>query len=89
MFDGIELTSLGNALTKMDSLCDQFPLHKAIFEGNLRKVSGYLRTCDIGERDIHGKSWLLCSDLALEASNGLFCFSPITGRQEAYLSLSS
>ncbi|XP_068728183.1 ankyrin repeat domain-containing protein 13C-B-like [Montipora capricornis] len=56
MFDGIELTSLGNALTKMDSLCDQFPLHKAIFEGNLRKVSGYLRTCDIGERDIHGNT---------------------------------
>ncbi|CAH3134873.1 unnamed protein product [Porites lobata] len=40
----------------MDSLCDRFPLHKAVFEGNLRKVSSCLRTCDIGERDIHGNT---------------------------------
>lgn len=47
---------------KMDSLCDRFPLHKAVFEGNLRKVSGCLRTCDIEERDVHGKNHRLCRD---------------------------
>ena len=46
----------------MDSLCDRFPLHKAVFEGNLRKVSGCLRTCDIEERDVHGKNHRICRD---------------------------
>ncbi|KAK2569535.1 Ankyrin repeat domain-containing protein 13C [Acropora cervicornis] len=40
----------------MDSLCDRYPLHKAIFDGNLRKVSGYLRTCNIEEKDVHGNT---------------------------------
>ena len=59
------MTSSGNAALKMDSnpLCDRFPLHKAVFEGNLRKVSGCLRTCDIAERDVHGKNCLLHCDL--------------------------
>ncbi|XP_048584372.1 ankyrin repeat domain-containing protein 13C [Nematostella vectensis] len=35
---------------------DRYPLHKAVFEGNLRKVSTALRTCDIEERDIHGNT---------------------------------
>jgi len=54
----IRMTSSGNAALKMDSnsLCDRFPRHKAVFEGNLRKVSGCLRTCDIEERDVHGKN---------------------------------
>ena len=43
----------------MESLCDRFPLHKAVFEGNLRKVSGCLRSCDIEERDVHGKELFL------------------------------
>ncbi|RMX51644.1 hypothetical protein pdam_00021479 [Pocillopora damicornis] len=40
----------------MDSLCDRFPLHRAVFEGNLRKVSSCLRTYDVGERDVHGNT---------------------------------
>ena len=34
---------------------ERYPLHKAVFEGNLRKVSSCLRTCDIEEQDVHGK----------------------------------
>lgn len=68
----------------MDSLCDRYPLHKAIFDGNLRKVSGYLRTCDIEEKDVHGKNPLLCGDRVLKASNGLFSFAPHTRPAKAY-----
>ncbi|XP_031564621.1 ankyrin repeat domain-containing protein 13C-B-like [Actinia tenebrosa] len=35
---------------------ERFPLHKAVYEGNLRKVSSCLRTCDIDEQDNHGNT---------------------------------
>lgn len=69
----------------MDSLCDRYPLHKAIFDGNLRKVSGYLRTCDIEEKDVHGKNLLVCGDRVLKASNGLFSFAAHTRPANAYV----
>lgn len=43
-------------MTETSSACDRYPLHKAVFEGNLRKVSSLLRDHDIGERDCHGKT---------------------------------
>ena len=42
-------------MTENHNACDRYPLHKAVFEGNLRKVSSLLRDHDIGERDIHGR----------------------------------
>ena len=69
----------------MDSLCDRYPLHKAIFDGNLRKVSGYLRTCNIEEKDVHGKNLLFCGDRVLKASNGLFSFTPHTRPAKGYV----
>ncbi|KXJ18332.1 ankyrin repeat domain-containing protein 13C-B [Exaiptasia diaphana] len=39
-----------------DKTAEDFPLHKAVFEGNLRKVSSCLRSCDIEEQDIHGNT---------------------------------
>ena len=82
MFHGIGLTSSGHTANKMDSLCDRFPLHRAVFEGNLRKVSGCLRTCDITEKDVHGKNYPICGDRVLKAPDSLFSFPPITGRHK-------
>lgn len=82
MDHGICLTSSGKVTLRcavMESLCDQFPLHKAVFEGNLRKVSGCLRTCDIGERDVHGKD-PFCRDFIQNVSNCVFILPPIAGR---------
>lgn len=42
-------------MTEKPNDCDRYPLHKAVFEGNLRKVSILLKDHDIGERDRHGK----------------------------------
>lgn len=42
-------------MTENHNACDRYPLHKAVFEGNLRKVSSLLRDHDIGEKDIHGR----------------------------------
>ena len=41
-------------MSENTSACDRYPLHKAVFEGNLRKVSSLLRDHDIGEKDCHG-----------------------------------
>ena len=43
-------------MSESTSACDRYPLHRAVFEGNLRKVSSLLRDHDIGERDCHGMS---------------------------------
>ena len=45
----------GVNMTETTSACDKYPLHKAVFEGNLRKVSSLLRDHDIDQRDCHGK----------------------------------
>jgi hypothetical protein len=42
-------------MTETTSACDRYPLHRAVFEGNLRKVSSLLREHDIGKKDCHGK----------------------------------
>ena len=45
-------------MAERSTACEKFPLHRAIFEGNLRKVSCYLRVCDVSEKDLHGKMYL-------------------------------
>lgn len=42
-------------MAERSTACEKFPLHKAVFEGNLRKVSYFLRVCDVGGKDLHGK----------------------------------
>ncbi|CAB3997813.1 ankyrin repeat domain-containing 13C-like [Paramuricea clavata] len=43
-------------MTETISACDRYPLHRAVFEGNLRKVSSLLRDHDIGQKDCHGNT---------------------------------
>lgn len=33
---------------------EQYPLHAAVFEGDIRRVAQLLRTHDLSEKDIHG-----------------------------------
>ncbi|XP_046841469.1 ankyrin repeat domain-containing protein 13C-B-like isoform X2 [Xenia sp. Carnegie-2017] len=43
-------------MSESTTVCDQYPLHRAVFEGNLRKVSSLLHDHDIDERDSHGNT---------------------------------
>lgn len=35
---------------------EEFPLHKCVFSGDLRKLSALIRVYDVSKRDKHGMS---------------------------------
>ena len=41
------------------SLNEEFPLHKCIFNGDLKTLSSLIKTHDIDEKDKQGKSFIV------------------------------
>ncbi|XP_035699714.1 ankyrin repeat domain-containing protein 13C-like [Branchiostoma floridae] len=39
-------------------LSKRYPLHYSVFQGDIKRVSALLRTCDVTEQDVHGNTAL-------------------------------
>lgn len=43
----------------MEEEAEEYPVHKAVFENDLKKLSQYLRKYDVAAKDKHGKAQVL------------------------------
>lgn len=49
-----------NEMPRDENMADndsQYPLHENVFRGDVRRVSALLRTHDVAQKDVHGKSF--------------------------------
>lgn len=48
-------TNCNRKISKMANESDRYPLHKAVFENDLKNLSRLLRKHDVATKDKHGK----------------------------------